>query len=90
MIPQGDDRWQRGHTAARLLHDALLQIGVPEAELTTLTARADEAGRPRVHIPRLDVASAELLLAALAPYLGPAWIGRRDVAPIAPGGPPPS
>ncbi|NUP46149.1 MAG: hypothetical protein HOW97_02370 [Catenulispora sp.] len=79
--------WQRGHETARLLHDALLQVGVPETELTTLTARPDESGRPRVHVPRLSVESAERILAALAPYLGPAWIGHRDAAPIAPGRP---
>lgn len=78
--------WQRGHTAARLLHDALLEIGIPETELTTLTARADESGHPRIHIPRLSPASAELLVTALAPYLGPAWVGRLDAAPTAPGG----
>jgi len=79
--------WQRGHTAARVLHDALLELGIPETELTTLTARPDESGHPRVHVPRLSPASAELIVRALAPYLGPAWTGRPDAAPIAPGRP---
>ena len=79
--------WQRGHTAARELHDALLEIDIPETELTTLTARPDESGHPRIHVPRLSPQSAELILTALGPYLGPAWAERRDAAPTVPGKP---
>lgn len=57
--------WQHGHVVARRLHDALLAVGVPETELVTLTARADESGHLRVHMPRLTVAAADLVAAAL-------------------------
>lgn len=78
------DHWRLGHEAARDLHDALLAVGIPESELTAVTARSDASGTVRVVVPPLSVGSTRLMLAALGPYLGPRFVGRRDAAPIRP------
>jgi hypothetical protein len=76
--------------AARILHDALEHIGIPETELTTLTSRDDSVGRPRVHVPSLSIESAESLVRAMGPTLGPEFVQRLNAlgpAPISPTGP---
>lgn len=85
--PTDTHDWRLAHEAARELHDALLAIGVPESELTAITARQDSHGIVRVAIPALTVASIRRTLTALGPALGPHFIGRRDASPIAPGRP---
>lgn len=81
------DRWRHGHEAARELREAMMALGVPEHEVTTVTAREDARGVIRVTVPPLTVQSTLLMLAAWGPYLGPRWIGRRDGSPTAPGRP---
>lgn len=79
--------WRRAHGTARSLHDALATLGVPETELGRLTARDGGDGRLRIAIPPLSPESVSLLLRALGPQLGPAFVGRRDDLPTQTGHP---
>lgn len=65
------DAWRHAHETAHALRQALLQLGIPETELNTLTARSDTAGNPGVYVPHLSTSSAERLLAGIGPSLGP-------------------
>jgi hypothetical protein len=80
-----EERWNTAHETADRVRAALLAIGIPEAELDLLTARAGISARARVILPPLSLESAELLLRALGPALGPSFVGRRDAAPTPPG-----
>lgn len=79
--------WRQAHEAARLLHDALAAIGVPETELQTLTARDNAMHGLRIVVPPLTPGSAELVVRALLPNLGPAFVGRVGLPPVPPGHP---
>lgn len=85
-----DGGWRRPHATAYRLRTALLALGIPATELDALTARRDASDTDRVVIPPLTLASAELLLTALGPYLGPRgpqFVGHRDTAPTTPSHP---
>lgn len=81
-------RWDEAHETAHRVRAALLAVGVPEAELDLLTARASITGAARVILPPLSLESAERLLAALGPALGPhgPHLGRGTL-PLAAGHP---
>lgn len=65
------EAWRQAHETAHALREALLQLGIAETELNTLTARSDTRGEPGVHVPHLSTRAAELLLTGLGPALGP-------------------
>lgn len=74
-----EGRWDVAHDTARRVREALLEIGIPEAELDLLTARASISGPARVILPPLSLDSAERLLTALGPFLGPQYGRSRGV-----------
>jgi hypothetical protein len=86
-MPEKSQPWRQAHEAARTLHDALAAIGVPETELQTLTARDTATHGLRIAIPPLTLDSADLLVRALLPNLGPAFVGRVGLPPVPPGHP---
>jgi hypothetical protein len=79
--------WRRAHEAARTLHDALAAVGIPETELQTLTARDTAAHGLRIVVPPITLDSADALVRALLPNLGPAFVGRVGRPPVPPGHP---
>lgn len=55
----------RARLTARMLHDELLDIGVPEDEVDRVDARVGSSGDAYVHLGDLSTSSADRLLAAL-------------------------
>lgn len=78
-----DGRWRRSHETAHTVRDMLLAIGIPVSELNALTARRDSSDTDRVVIPPLTLDSAERLISALGPAVGPqgAHLARHRPAP---------
>jgi hypothetical protein len=57
--------WRRGHETAREVRAALIDLGIPETEVTSITTRRDLADRDYVYLGSLPLDDVDKLLRAL-------------------------